>query len=312
MKLLKLKYLKRILLLLLIINSSSIMARQFVYLSEFTVRGGYHLFNESPEWIAGREDILNNEIFFRNEGYRSTNVDTKLESMHMGMPMLTIEYNMGLALDNMPLLGSIDFLKDFRGFRTGIAMTYYPFSSIDESLYEGDLIYDNSGSGFHTYKNAKITIDEKMLIINTSLNLYYYHEKGFSNHRFIPYGGIELGTTILNGKRNISLEADSYENEDDGTIYSIDAAIQESFFNQLAPRVGFVLGTQIMISGGHFVDIRAGYVYQNSTMDVERAGAWNQSVNDTVTSRRVSVTEKEIDYSQSGFYITLGFTVGLK
>jgi len=308
----KIRYLITTLTFIMIFSSVSLMAKSsIVYLSELSIRGGYNFFSESSSWIKGREDILNNELFFRDENYKSNNVDTNLSSIGMGSPIIRIEYNMGIALDKISIFKNVKALKGFRGFRTGFAMSYFPFSSKKESLYEGDLLYQGSNpADDQLYTNSKITLEETMLLVGTSLNLYYYHEKGLSNHRFIPYAGIELGTTILNGKRKIILESD--EITVNGKDYKIDAAIQESFFNQFTPKYGLVLGTQVMVSGVHYLDFRVGYIYQNSSVSVDRSGAWNQSVDGVSTSRRVDTASKEMNFSKQGVYITIGYTVGLQ
>lgn len=292
------------------------------YLGELNIRMGYHFFSESSSWIASKEEMFNEDFFRRHEQNAgliySDNVDTGISNIRLGMPVLTLEYVMGLSLHNFPLFEKIKGISSFRGIRLGLALTFYPFSQIDKSYYSGDIVFQNPGGdptepAEFTISNGEISMEEKSLLVIPSVNFYYFHERGFGFKaiRIIPFGGIEFGMAILNGERRAELKGDPAVIAP-GETYSITASMQETFFNEVSFRTGISAGLQFYIGGPSYIELRGGFIYQESSVELQRSGTWNDDKNGVSYSRDVTVSSRSAVFSQTGFYITLGYTVGLR
>jgi len=292
------------------------------YLTELNIRAGYHFFNESSSWINSKETLFNEDFFRRHEQTAdliySDNVDTNISSIRMGMPMITLEYITGLSLHNFPLIKKIKSLRRFRGIRMGAALTFYPFSKTEKNYYSGDIIFQNPGGdptepAAFTITNGEVSMEEKSLMIIPTINFYYYHERGFGFNavKIIPFGGVEVGMPILNGERRARLTGDPALVAP-GVTYSVDASIQETWFNEVGVRTGACAGVQIYLGGANYLELRGGFIYQETSIGLQRSGTWNDDKNGISYSRDVAVSNRSAVFSQTGFYITLGYTVGLK
>jgi hypothetical protein len=287
-----------------------------LYRSDLSVRAGYHFFNQSSSWLKGKEDIINKELFFREESdYRSDNVNTALKDHRTGMTMISIEWIAGIKPDRLPFCGGIESFRGFRGFRAGFGFSIYAFTSMDEEIYSGPVTYVNNmseeGEPAELGYTGSISFSEKIFSYIPGFSLSYFHEEGISGiNELIPYGGIELSVNFLNGERKLNFETDTLYLAD-GSEHDVEARIQESFYNALSFRAGLNLGVQYNFSGPHSLDLRCGWIYNETSVSLSRTGAWTESINGASYSRRVSETGKPRVYSQTGFFISLGYSVGL-
>jgi hypothetical protein len=308
----------------------SIISGSIFYAGEFNIRTGYHFFSETNSWTNTRKELIRNDVFLRkNEWINSQNVGVDAQEKWEGLPLLDFEWLAGINLSALPGLSDVKSLKGFRGIRAGIGIGFYPISSLDSYSYKGKINYNSIYSIYPETQslnyNGKINISEELFIITNTFRLYYYHEPGLiwtkNTNKFIPYAGIELGTGIISGNRKIILKSDPLVvNTVSGSYnYKIDAIIQESFMNSVGFKFGAILGGQLHLYGPHYIDLRSGYIIQENRIGFERQGSWNEYVHDQGTKEFVSTysiairkAKKNLTFSQTGFFIMLGYTIGLK
>jgi hypothetical protein len=280
-----------------------------IYSGELTVSVGYHLFPDSSSWLEGEQYTLERDLFFRDETeYSSGNVDSAGKSRRTGMPMLTLEYRAGVEISG------------FRGIRFGASASYYGFTSAETPFYSGLIKYNNPTAmapdpAVLDYQGS-IDFKETFLIIAPAAGISYWYEQGFAPkmlfEKIIPYAGIDAGFTIVTGERTIRMSSDPLYVAANDTTYQVDASIQEKFFNDMGLRLVFSLGGQFRLSGPHSIDLRAGYILQETSVDMDRRGTWTESIDGAPYSRRVTDEKRNSNYVQNGLYFSIGYTVGIQ
>lgn len=312
-----------------VINPVQSAARDLLYLGELNFRSGWHFHGESDEWNATRMKTIREEVLFTDESdFFAKSIEPLPTATGHAVPVFQFEAIMGVRLDKLPGLKNVRALKRFEGFRMGVGASLYPFTGSQTYRYAGKFQYENTnppqGDPTTITSEGTLTINENYLLLAPSLNFYYYHEPGViwtrRINRLVPYAGLEFGTSILSAKRKYKLESDPATVTVGGTssLYQIDAGIQENFFNEFDFRFGIVMGAQWHLAGPHYLDLRLGYTMQNTTVNLVRAGNWNATASDKNTgdflfsySRKVKAAERETVFTQSGFQIIVGYTVGL-
>jgi hypothetical protein len=298
-----------------------------VYLTEVSVRAGYHAFRGSDSWSDGYARAMEEDLFFRDENfspdnnhvYYSDNVDTSVEDLGPGFPVITLEYSLGIEPEKVPLLKTIGALHGVRGLRTGISLSYYPLSSAEKNFYSGTIVYHNTKAvapepALLEYR-GDITLREKLFILAPSLGLSYFHERGVAalrSMKIVPFAGLELGTALVSGERKISLRSDVLHVASTGEERAVEADIQESFFNGFSLRAGLFAGGRIEAGAAGAVDFRVGFVYQETPVTMTRSGSWSETINGAKYTRRVHDESRRTVFSQTGFLVTLGYSRRLK
>ncbi|RME93531.1 MAG: hypothetical protein D6767_00810 [Candidatus Hydrogenedentota bacterium] len=292
------------------------------YRIELNTRVGYHLFQDSADWVRSKEKAIEEDVLFQGDANYSGSIPGGISMVKGGgLPFIAIEALFGINFKQAPLLKKIQSLHSFRGFRMGGGMLLYPPFTRPVYSYEGPVVYTlaNPPSGRpseYSYQ-GKIQIQDDFFILDNFMSFYYYHEKGISNPNFKPYVGMEVGLVFLSGKRKLAFETSDLTVSGSPTYTSkLEANIQENFFDELALRLGFAAGLQIHLYGAHFLDIRGGYYLQNSSIDLVRRGNWSEyrsgSNPDANYTKDVSEYSRSVQWDQSGMFVTLGYTVGLK
>ncbi len=302
------------LLLSVVFLSTNISAKpDFIYMAELNLRSGYHLFGQSESWLNGKSEMLKNDIFFQDETSDvSNNVSTEIVDNRMGMPFFSLEWIMGLKLNELPFLGDVPSLKGFRGFRVGFGFTYYAMTKMEEDFYSGEITYTNiNATAQDVNYNGTISFSEEFFMYAPGITLYYFHEDGIGQIKeLLPYVGIHLGLNIVSGERKLFLDTDAVV-ASDGQEYQADARIQEVFYNAISFRTGITFGLQYYFGGSHNIDISIGFIYNETSVPFERTGTWNTKIAGNPYSRIVSESEKNSTFSQTGFSFSIGYSVGL-
>ena len=298
-----------------------------VYLTELSVRAGYHAFAGSESWKDGYARTMEEDLFFRDENfspdnnhvYYSDNVDTSVDGLGRGFPVITLEYSLGIEPEKVPLIRSISALHGLRGLRTGFSLSYYPLTSTEKSFYSGSITYINTKAvapdpAVLEYR-GDITLREKLFILAPSLSLSYFHERGvaaFPSMKIVPFAGMELGTALVSGERKISMSSDTLHVVSTGEDRAIEAEIQESFFNGFSLRAGLFAGGRFEAGTVGSVDLRVGFIYQETPVTMTRSGSWSETIDGAKYTRRVHDETRSAVYSQTGFLVTLGYSMRLK
>jgi hypothetical protein len=251
----------------------------------------------------------------------STDASSNAKNGRTGMIMLNLEFLMGINLHDIPFLKKYDVLKKINGLRVGVGMALYPFTSMKKSIYSGPITYDNSinpapGDASYIEYTGTIAIEERMFIVAPSINFYYFHEQGFKVPfcTIVPFGGLELGTAVLNGERKYELRTNPWDAGTSGNnkVYQAEGNIQENFFNAIGIRIGVAVGGEFRITQLHAVEVRVGFIYEETEVPMGRAGAWTENINGYPYSKKLASEKVTATYSQTGIYFTLGYTVRIR
>ncbi len=299
-----------------------------VYLTELSLRAGYHRFSGSNSWNGSWKRTLAEDLFFRDENfnpdnnhvYYSENVDASVSDPAGGFPVITLEYSMGFWIDRIPFIDPPDTRREIQGARLGISLSYYPYSSTRESHYRGPIIYHNSKALPPDPENIEysgvITLRENLFILVPAISLSYFYEEGLrvtdGDLKLMPFVGMELGVATVSGMRKTSLRSDSLYVAATGETRRIEADIQEGFFNGISPRMGIFAGCRITSGSLNSLDLRIGFVYQETEVTMTRSGSWSETIDGAAYSRRVHEESRSAVYSQTGLIMTVGYSLRLK
>ncbi len=287
--------------------------------SGLSFRAGYHFYPLSREWTGSLENAINNDLYFKSDpSYHSENSAPSYGRKDRSVPFLTVEYQMTLNGARLPFLKNVESVRNLQSLKAGIGLTFYPINGMNETIYQGPIIYHNPNAlaprpNILNYQ-GEISVRENLFVFFPSFTLYYVHEKSIGSLwgiRLLPYGGLENGLVVINGKRKITMSTDPLYVPASGETYQISASIQESFFNALSYRGGLHLGGLIPVDGRNHIDIRLSFIYQNTPLTMTRSGAWSETINGSSYSRRVYSEKSKTSYSQTGYQFTIGYTVGL-
>ncbi len=278
--------------------------------SNLIVRTGYHFFSESDSWLNSKSRTLEKDFFFRDEtAYVSTNVNTNISNSRFGAPMLTLEWLFSFELYDIEVLDN-RIRHNIEGVYFAPYITFYPFSSVEETHYSGPMTYTNADTGdVHTYSGS-ISENEQIFFFTSGVSFYMFKKNGYWANRIRPYGSLELGLSFMSGERKMELTSSPLE-VSPTEIRQIRGTVQEQFFNSLSPRLGFSVGSKIQIKGFNAIDVRLGFIYQDTRVSMDRFGTWRESINDTVISRKVDDLSGKATFSQTGVYFNIGYVLDI-
>lgn len=301
-----------------------------VYRLEIATRLGFHFVKDSAMWADSRRMSIEKDLLLtKNSNYYAGGIDASSTYSTM-YPFFQIEAIWGIYWERLPGIQDLiienrnpfTFYKPkFAGFRMGAGISIYPFTRRNSFSYNGPIVFNNPDSYDASLTtmpyNGSITVDETLLVVAPTLGLYYYHEPGvILKNKLIPYGGLELGPSIISGKRKYILKTEPLSAG--GGSYEIDAAVQEEFMNRIAFRITPVAGVQYHVSGPHFIELRLGYIIQKTRAPLTRRGAFTEKKTDSggntlfTYSQQVYTENTTSELSHNGFFVSLGYTIGLK
>lgn len=293
---------------------------------ELSLRSGYHFFSPSPSWTGSWGKTLEEDLFFRNENYNpdnnmvyySDNVGTSV-SGGKGLPVIELEYSFGFRIDRIPLIDPQNASRGIRGFRAGVSLCYYPLTASETEFYRGPIVYHNSKALPPEPENLQysgiITLKENFFIIASSANLSYRFENLIAPRAgigIVPFVGMEIGAAAISGMRKTMLRSESLFVAATGETRNVEADIHEGFFNGFAPRAGLFAGFRFSLGMLHAIDLRAAYIYQETSLEMTRTGSWSETINGATYSRRVDDESRSVVFSQTGLIITIGYSLRLK
>ncbi|TAL29583.1 MAG: hypothetical protein EPN93_21075 [Spirochaetes bacterium] len=299
-----------------------------LYLSEVSVRAGYHAFSMSNSWRDSYAKAMKEDLFFRDESfspdndhvYYSDNVNASAGSAGGGYPVITLEYMMGIKPESVPLLDSIETLQGFRGIRAGVSLSWYPVTDSVKHVYHGSIIYHNSEAiapePADIAYTGTIALREELFILAPSMSLAWFHENGVAlgswKMKLVPFAGLEAGMAIVSGSRKITMTSDLLHLASTGQDRRVSATIQESFFNGVSLRTGLFAGGRLDLGGGRSVELRAGWIRQETPVTMNRSGSWSETIDGATYTRRVHDESRSAVFSQTGFLATIGYSQRLR
>jgi hypothetical protein len=294
---------------------------KYFYLGELTWRGGIVMTQETADWGESRKNSIEQDIFRRaSTSNNSTNVSVPL-TQNGGMNyMVGIEGLLGVNLDQLPGLKKINALRSKKFLRIGFHAYMAPFYKNTTQSVAGPFSYydSNALTATRTY-GGQVQVDESLLTVAPGMSFFYWYEQGFFGRRLMPYLGVEVGLSIVYGKRKYLLKADPFTATESGNnvTYNVDATLQESIINDFGFRVMPALGFQYHVASGHYIDIRIGYQIQEYNVTLNRQGSLTETKTKADGSFAVTWSEdflvksQSTKLSQSGIVILLGYTAGL-
>lgn len=311
---------------LMIVFFASVIEAGVISHHELSLRSGYHFFSSSDSWAESWGRTLEEDLFFRNENfspdnnkvYYSENVNTDVAGVR-GLSVIELEYSFGLIINRFPFLDPPDASRGIRGFRVGVSLGYYPLSSGETDFYHGPIVYHNSKAVSpepeNLSYNGSITLKQDLFIIAATASLSYWFENvlaPLAGVGIVPFFGVEFGAAAISGMRKTMLRSENLFVETTGETRSIEADIHEGFFNGFSPRAGVFGGCRFSFGMLHAIDVRVGYIYQETTLTMTRTGTWSETINGAAYSRRVDDGSRSVVYSQTGLMITIGYSLRLK
>ncbi len=295
---------------------------KYFYLGELTWRGGILLTKETTDWGESRKTAIEQDIFRRaSQSNNSTNVTVPMAQNNAMNYMVGIEGLLGVNLDQLPGLRGINALKDKKFFRIGFHAYMAPFYKQTTQTISGPFAYYDANAlvPTRTY-DGQVQVDENLLTVSPGMSFFYWYEKGLFDRRLMPYLGVEVGLSLIYGKRKYTLMAQPYsyvESNSTTSSYRVEANLQESIINDFGFRVMPAIGFQFHVSGGHYLDLRVGYQLQEYNVTLNRRGSLTETKTYADGSFAVTWSEdfltktKTAKVSQSGIVILLGYTAGL-
>ena len=301
---------------------------KYFYLGELTWRGGILLTKETTDWGESRKNSIEQDIFRQaSASNSSTNVKVPSTASNVMNYVVGIEGLLGVNLDQLPGLRGINALKGKKFLRFGFHAYMAPYYKQTTQTVSGPFSYYDpnaiDGAKTRTYA-GEVKVDENLLNVSPGISLFYWHEKGLFDRRIMPYFGVEVGLSLLYGKRKYSMQADPFyttvtdaANNTYAAVYRVEANLQESIINDFGFRVMPAAGFQWHISGGHYIDVRVGWQYQEYNATLNRRGSLTETQTDANGNFKVTWSEdflnksQTVKLSQSGIVILLGYTAGL-
>jgi len=297
------------------------LRQKYFYLGELTWRGGILLGQETEDWAGSRKSSIENDIFRQvSQSNSSRNVAVPQTVNAPLNYMVGIEGLLGVNLDALPGLRNIAFFKDKKFFRVGFHGYMAPLYKQTTQSVSGPFSYYDPGALTPTRTYAgSVQVDENLLTFSPGMSFMYWYEKGLWERRIMPYVGVEVGLSIIYGKRKYTLLAQPFSVvESNNTVsYNAEANLQESIINDFGFRVMPALGFQYHITSGHYIDLRIGYQIQNYSVTLNRRGSLTETKRNADGTFAVTWSEdflaktQTVKLSQSGIVIMLGYTAGL-
>ncbi len=302
------------------------MRKKYFYLGELTWRGGIVLASETSDWAESRKSAIEKDIFRQaSVSNNSTNQAVSVQQQGAMNYMVGIEGLLGVNLDQLPGLRDVKALKDKKFLRVGFHAYMAPLYKKTTQTVSGPFAYYDASAltPTRTYPGT-VQVDENLLTVAPGMSFFYWYERGLFDRKLMPYIGVEVGLSIVYGKRKYVMDAQSYSaTVNDGfnpaylAQYNVEANLQESIINDLGFRVMPAIGFQLHISSGHYVDLRIGYQLQEYNVTMNRRGSLTETKKDANGNFAVTWSEDFLDktrsakLSQSGIVILLGYTAGL-
>jgi len=294
---------------------------KYFYLGELTWRGGILLGKESSDWAESRQTTIQQDIFRQaSASNSSTNVAVPATQNSALNYMVGIEGLLGVNLDQLPGLRDVKSLKGKKFLRIGFHAYMAPFYRNTTQTVSGSFSYydPNALTPTRTY-TGQVQVDENLMTISPGLSFFYWYEKGFFDRKLLPYAGVEVGLSVVFGKRKYSLDTQPFSAVESGNpvTYTATSNTQEAIINDFAFRVMPAIGFQYHIKSGHYVDFRIGYQIQNYNANLSRAGSFTETKTGpsgnflSTWSEDFLVKSRSSALSQSGIVILLGYTAGL-
>jgi hypothetical protein len=294
---------------------------KYFYLGELTWRGGIVMAKETSDWGESRKTSIEQDIFRQASSSNSaTNVKVPSSQNSAMNYAFGIEGLLGVNLDQLPGLRSIQMLRDKKFFRIGFHGYMSPFYKSTTQSVSGPFSYYDSQAitATRTYAGS-VRVDESLMTFSPGMSFFYWYEKGLGDRRFMPYAGFEMGLSIVYGKRKYTLDAQPMTTTESGSsvTYSVEANLQESIINDFGFRFMPAIGMQYHVTSGHYLDIRIGYQIQDYSVTLNRRGSLTETKRNADGSFAVTWSEDFLKktetrkLSQSGIVILLGYTAGL-
>lgn len=300
------------------------MRKKYFYLGELTWRGGIVLAKESSDWADTRKTSIEQDMFRQaSSSNSSTNVPVPLQQNGAMNYAVGIEGLLGVNIDQLPGLRDAKWAKDKKFLRIGFHAYMAPLYKNTAQTLSGPFAYYDpeatctNCTATRTYE-GKLTVDESLLTVSPGMSFFYWYERGLFDRKLMPYGGFEVGLSLVYGKRKYTINSTPFSTVAGGdqVLYTLEANLQESIINDFGFRFMPAIGFQYHVTSGHYLDLRIGYQIQEYNVTLNRRGSLTETKN---TNGNFAVTYSE-DFlvktrtarlSQSGIVIMLGYTAGL-
>jgi hypothetical protein len=301
---------------------------KYFYLGELTWRGGVLLAKETTEWGESRKNSIEQDLFRQvSLSNSSTNVKVPIAQNNAMNYVVGIEGLLGVNLDQLPGFRGIQSLKGKKFFRLGFHAYMAPYYKQTTQTVSGPFSYNDpsaiDGAKIRTYA-GQVNVDENLLHVSPGMSFFYWYESGLFDRRIMPYLGVEVGLSLIYGKRKYAMQTEPFSTTvtDGGgnayaATYRIEGNLQESIINDFGFRVMPALGFQWHVTGGHYLDVRVGYQFQEYNATLNRRGSLTETQTDQNGNFKVTWSEdflnksQTVKLSQSGIVILLGYTAGL-
>lgn len=299
--------------------------KKYFYLGELTWRGGFVMAKETSDWGESRKNSIEQDIFRQaSTSNNSKNVSVPASQNSAMNYMVGIEGLLGVNIDQLPGLRNAQWAKDKKFLRIGFHGYMAPLYKNTTQTVAGDFAYYDALAltPTRTYPGT-VQVDESLLTFSPGMSFFYWYERGFFDHKLMPYAGFEVGLSIVYGKRKYSMNAGTFSTTEieGGTptqkTYSVEANLQESIINDFGFRFMPAIGFQYHIKSGHYLDVRIGYQIQEYNVTLNRRGSLTETKKDAAGNFAVTWSEDFLvktesrKLSQSGIVILLGYTAGL-
>lgn len=295
--------------------------KKYFYLGELTWRGGLLFNKETGDWAETRKTAIEQDIFRQaSQSNNSTNQSVPLSANSTMNYLVGIEGLLGVNIDQLPGLRDAKWAKDKKFLRIGFHAYMAPLYKNTTQTVAGPFSYydPNAITPTRTY-GGSVQVDENLLSVAPGMSFFYWYERGIFDRRIMPYLGVEVGLSIIYGKRKYTLLAQPTSAVESGNsvTYNVEANLQESIINDFGFRVMPAIGFQFHISGGHYIDLRVGYQIQEYNVTLNRRGSLTETKKDANGNFAVTWSEdflvksRTAKLSQSGFVVFLGYTAGL-
>lgn len=294
---------------------------KYFYLGELTWRGGIVLAKETSDWGESRKNSIEQDMFRQvSQSNNSTNVKVPSVQNNAMNYLAGIEGLLGVNLDQLPGLRGIKALTGKKFFRVGFHAYMAPLYKKTTQTVSGPFAYYDSQAitPTRTYE-GELQVDESLLHVSPGMSFFYWYEQGLFDRKLMPYIGVEVGLSLLYGKRKYTLMAQPFSAVESGNTvtYNVEANLQESMINDFGFRVMPAIGLQLHIASGHYLDLRIGYQLQEYNVTLNRRGSLTETKRNADGSFAVTWSEdfltktQTAKLSQSGIVVLLGYTAGL-
>ncbi|MCS6984602.1 MAG: hypothetical protein NZM25_05685 [Leptospiraceae bacterium] len=280
---------------------------------------------EHPSWAEGRLEGIRSDIFLAQSPYYRGELNISSQAKSISQGALLIEALFGLQLPYIPGFQKIRGSEKVRSVRLGGHLYVAPFggrTTINES--RSVTFFDIPQNQSEIFI-AKIKTVEDSLVVSPGISLFYFHEGDLgrlsqssflAKQRLIPFAGLQMGLGIVSAKRKTSMETNLVP--EGLLLVQNKATLQENFINDLGLRFAFMGGIQYQVEKSHLMELRLGYQLLSFEANMVRVGNFTQEKRDPHTGSTVITYSRDVldknvvnEFSHSGFFLTLGYTVAL-